>query len=70
MYAIFICLLSTDTECRWVGAYFPFTHPSWELEVKMKNDWIEVLGCGIIRHEILQQGINAYHQPSLKLFLV
>lgn len=48
-------IFGKDTECRWVGAYFPFTHPSWELEVKMGEEWIEVLGCGIIRHSILEQ---------------
>lgn len=32
---------------RWVEAYFPFTSPSWELEVFYAGDWLEVLGCGI-----------------------
>ena len=26
-------LFGKDAEKRWVDAYFPFTHPSWELEV-------------------------------------
>ena len=38
---------------RWVEAYFPFTSPSWELEVFWKGDWLEVLGSGVIRQEIL-----------------
>jgi phenylalanyl-tRNA synthetase alpha chain len=38
---------------RWVEAYFPFTSPSWELEVFWQGDWLEVLGCGIIKQEIL-----------------
>ncbi|KZZ95171.1 Phenylalanyl-tRNA synthetase, class IIc, mitochondrial [Ascosphaera apis ARSEF 7405] len=41
---------------RWVEAYFPFTSPSWELEVFYQGDWLEVLGCGIVKQEIL---INA-----------
>uniref|UniRef100_A0A6G1SND7 phenylalanine--tRNA ligase n=1 Tax=Aceria tosichella TaxID=561515 RepID=A0A6G1SND7_9ACAR len=43
-----------DLETRWVSAYFPFTHPSFELEILWKNKWIEVLGCGIVRDEILK----------------
>lgn len=46
-------LFSEDIEYRWVEAYFPFTHPSWELEIYYENNWLEVLGCGIIRNEIL-----------------
>ena len=32
---------------RWVEAYFPFTHPSLELEIYFQNDWLEVLGIKI-----------------------
>lgn len=52
--------LFADTPMRWVPAYFPFTHPSFELEVHTGvvtgNDtdgWTEMLGCGILRQEIL-----------------
>lgn len=38
---------------RWVEAYFPFTSPSWELEILWQGDWLEVLGCGIVKQEIL-----------------
>lgn len=38
---------------RWVEAYFPFTSPSWELEVFWQGDWLEVLGCGIVSQAIL-----------------
>jgi phenylalanyl-tRNA synthetase alpha chain len=37
---------------RWVEAYFPFTSPSWELEVYWGGDWLEVLGCGVVQQEI------------------
>lgn len=38
---------------RWVEAYFPFTSPSWELEVFWQGDWLEVLGSGIVQQAIL-----------------
>ena len=41
---------TTDDEplrVRWVEAYFPFTSPSWELEVFYQGDWLELLGCGV-----------------------
>lgn len=37
---------------RWVETYFPFTSPSWELEVFWENDWLEVLGCGVVQQSI------------------
>lgn len=46
-------LFGKDIKHRWVEAYFPFTHPSWELEIYYENKWLEVLGCGIVRNEIL-----------------
>uniref|UniRef100_A0A1A9VPN2 phenylalanine--tRNA ligase n=1 Tax=Glossina austeni TaxID=7395 RepID=A0A1A9VPN2_GLOAU len=48
-------LFSANIKHRWVDTYFPFTQPSWELEIFYKGQWLEVLGCGIMRHEILQQ---------------
>jgi phenylalanyl-tRNA synthetase alpha chain len=40
-------------QVRWVEAYFPFTSPSWELEVFWQGDWLEVLGCGVVSQPIL-----------------
>lgn len=42
-----------DLQLRWVDAYFPFTSPSWELEVFWQGDWLEILGCGVIQQDLL-----------------
>ena len=38
---------------RWVETFFPFTSPSWELEVRWRGDWLELLGCGVVKQDIL-----------------
>ncbi|KAH0614676.1 uncharacterized protein H6S33_000312 [Morchella sextelata] len=37
---------------RWIEAYFPFTSPSWELEVFWQGDWLELLGCGVVQQHL------------------
>ncbi|KAH0548418.1 hypothetical protein GP486_007952, partial [Trichoglossum hirsutum] len=38
---------------RWIEAYFPFTSPSWELEVFWQGEWLELLGCGVPKQDLL-----------------
>lgn len=50
---------SSLQQTRWVPAYFPFTDPSWELEICRleaggETKWMEVLGCGVIHSQILR----------------
>ncbi|GAV02847.1 hypothetical protein RvY_13361 [Ramazzottius varieornatus] len=46
-------LFGQKVELRWNESFFPFTHPSWEMEVKYNNEWLELLGCGIMEQKIL-----------------
>lgn len=47
-------IFGENIDYRWISEYFPFTHPSFELEINYNGQWIEALGCGVIRHEILK----------------
>ncbi|OAF69914.1 Phenylalanyl-tRNA synthetase [Intoshia linei] len=52
-------ILGLEFKIRWVDAFFPFTEPSWEMEIlppNMKDEeknWIELLGCGIFKNSLL-----------------
>ncbi len=50
-------LFGQDIELRWNAEYFPFTEPSFELEVQFEGRWLEVLGCCVIHEEVLR---NSY----------
>lgn len=40
---------------RWNNEYFPFTDPSFELEIFFDGKWVEVLGCGVIHQNVLDR---------------
>ncbi|EGG18263.1 phenylalanine-tRNA synthetase [Cavenderia fasciculata] len=46
-------VIGTNLEVRWIDAYFPFTAPSWEMEILFQGRWLEVLGCGVVHPGIL-----------------
>uniref|UniRef100_A0A060T1Z4 Phenylalanine--tRNA ligase, mitochondrial n=1 Tax=Blastobotrys adeninivorans TaxID=409370 RepID=A0A060T1Z4_BLAAD len=41
-------------KARWIEAYFPWTAPSWEIEIWWKGEWLEMCGCGVVRDYVLQ----------------
>lgn len=46
---------------RWIDAYFPFTSPSWELEVYWQGQWLELLGSGVVQQQILNNAGKPDH---------
>ncbi|KAM8966972.1 phenylalanine--tRNA ligase, mitochondrial [Pelodytes ibericus] len=46
-------LFGEGLEIRWVNCYFPFTHPSFEMEIKFLGEWMEVLGCGVMEQALV-----------------
>lgn len=52
-------LFGENIKYRWVEVYFPFTEPSWELEIQYNDTWMELLGCGIMQQAVLNNaGVN------------
>ncbi|KAF7294925.1 Phenylalanyl-tRNA synthetase [Mycena indigotica] len=44
---------SSPLRVRWIEAYFPFTSPSFEVEVFYRGKWLEILGSGVVRQATL-----------------
>jgi len=45
-----------NIEFRFRSSFFPFTEPSFEVDIKMPghNKWLEVLGCGMIHPDVFR----------------
>ncbi|MBX9743428.1 MAG: phenylalanine--tRNA ligase subunit alpha [Chthoniobacterales bacterium] len=44
-------LFGPETECRFRPHFFPFTEPSYEIDIRvpsLNNKWIELAGCGMV----------------------
>ncbi|BEI86807.1 hypothetical protein CcaverHIS002_0701530 [Cutaneotrichosporon cavernicola] len=39
---------------RWIEAQFPWTSPSFEVEVWFNGEWLEILGCGVVVQKTLE----------------
>lgn len=47
--------LFTGCNYRFSVDKFPFTHPSYEMEVEYEGKWMEVLGCGVVHPKIMEK---------------
>lgn len=41
------------SELRWRPAEFAFTNPGWELDAKLADEWIELMGVGRMRDDVV-----------------
>ncbi len=49
-----------ELEFQFRPSYFPFTEPSAELDIKGPNGWLEILGCGMVHPQVLENvGIDS-----------
>ncbi|KAA1471174.1 phenylalanyl-tRNA synthetase [Dentipellis sp. KUC8613] len=59
MYKLFAGVAGATKEdplrVRWIEAYFPFTSPSFEVEVFFRGKWLEILGCGVVLQSTLDR---------------
>jgi phenylalanyl-tRNA synthetase alpha chain len=39
---------------RWQTCFFPFTSPSFEIEIQYRDRWVEVCGSGVLQQSILK----------------
>jgi phenylalanyl-tRNA synthetase alpha chain len=43
-----------DLEVRFRPSYFPFTEPSAEVDIRGQSGWLEVMGCGMVHPQVLE----------------
>ncbi len=55
---------------RWIETYFPFTSPSFEVEVFFRGEWLEILGCGVVRQATLDTASMCQHLTYNYLLII
>lgn len=63
------CLFGSDTEIRFRPHFFPFTEPSFEIDIMLhakgqEPKWVEVAGCGMVDPAVFT-AINAQRKDEL-----
>lgn len=57
--------LFPDCPVRVSGDYFPFTDPSYQMDVFYGGRWIEILGCGVVNQQIIKNCSNVCPELSI-----
>ena len=47
-------ILGGDYEVRFRPSFFPFTEPSFEVDVLFRDKWLELMGCGMVHPKVLR----------------
>lgn len=53
-----------EIKMRWIEAYFPWTQPSFEIEVFFNGEWLEICGCGLVR-ELAYKNSGFPHESQM-----
>lgn len=49
-------ILGKTVKTRLRPSFFPFTEPSFEVDVWFNNKWMELMGCGMVHPQVLKNG--------------
>lgn len=49
-------LFKDDIKVRLRPSYFPFTEPSFEIDIWIDNKWLEIAGAGMVNRKVLENG--------------
>ena len=47
-------ILGGDYKVRFRPSFFPFTEPSFEVDVLFRDKWLELMGCGMVHPKVLR----------------
>lgn len=49
-------LFKQDIKMRLRPSYFPFTEPSFEIDIWLQDKWLEIAGAGMVNRKVLENG--------------
>ena len=53
---IFSKLFDQEVDIRLRPSYFPFTEPSFEIDMRFNHRWLEIAGAGMVHRSVLEAG--------------
>jgi phenylalanyl-tRNA synthetase alpha chain len=59
-------LFKSDIKIRLRPSYFPFTEPSFEIDIWLDDRWLEIAGAGMVHRKVLENG--GIKDPSIQGF--